>query len=71
MSSSKKLTCKVTLQQVFICLRPRPAPVHTVYVYTVYLFSQGKGGGKGEGGERLTQGGRAQHDFSLAWLEAA
>jgi hypothetical protein len=38
----KKLTCKGTLQQVFICLRPRtPYPS-----FTVYLFTQE--GGKGE-----------------------
>ncbi len=42
----KKLTCKGTLLQVFICQRPRtlfpppPTHTHTVYVYTVYLFTQ-------------------------------
>ncbi len=47
----KQLTCKGTLRQVFICLRPKtpyppPAPpsIHTVYVYTVCLFKQGRGG---------------------------
>jgi hypothetical protein len=49
MSSSKKLTCKGTLRQVFVCLRPRtpyrPPPLHTVYVYTVYLFTQWRGEG--------------------------
>ncbi len=50
-SSSKKLTCKGTLRQVFICLRPRTPypPLHNVYLYTVYLFTQGRGEGGGEG----------------------
>jgi hypothetical protein len=46
MSSSKKLTCKGTLRQVFICLKlrnPYP-PLHTVYVYTVYPLQTKKGG---------------------------
>jgi hypothetical protein len=33
----KKLTCKRTLRQVFICLRTRTTPpplLHTVYMYT-------------------------------------
>jgi hypothetical protein len=49
MSSSKKLTCKETLRQVFNCLRlgtPNPSLTHCiVYVYTVYLFTQGRGDG--------------------------
>jgi hypothetical protein len=58
-----KFTCKGTLRQVFICLRPRtpyPPPKYcSVYVYTVYLFIQGRGlGGGGElnqrEGERAT-----------------
>ncbi len=52
MSSYKKLTCKGTLRQVFICLRPPPLlwphtpppphPLHTVhvYVYTQYTYSR-------------------------------
>ncbi len=44
MSSSKKLTCKGTLGQVFICLRPRTP--YTLYVYTVYLFTHGRGEGR-------------------------
>ncbi len=50
MLSSKKLTCKGTLRQVFIYLRPRtpyPPSYHTVYVYEAYLFTQGMGGGGG------------------------
>jgi hypothetical protein len=48
----KKLTCKVTLRRVFICLRPRtpyPPPPYTLYMYivhTVYLFTQGRGRGE-------------------------
>jgi hypothetical protein len=59
MPSSKKLTCKGTLRQVFFCLRPRityPSPLlHSVNVYAVYLFTQGGGGG----------GGRAEPERSL------
>jgi hypothetical protein len=48
MSSSKKLTCKGTLRQVFIRAQsPKPPPLPIVYVNTVYLFIQ-EGG---EGGE--------------------
>ncbi len=56
----KKLSCKGTLRQVFICRRPRttyPPPAqctHTVYVYKVDLFTQGRGEG-GEGGESWTR----------------
>ncbi len=50
----KKLTCKGTLRQVFICLRPRtphqPPPLHTVYVYT---SSHRDGGGVIEPERRL------------------
>jgi hypothetical protein len=44
----KKLTCKGTLGQVFICRRPRtpyPPPLHIVYVYTV-LINTGQGRGE-------------------------
>jgi hypothetical protein len=53
MSSSKKLPCKGTLRQVFICIggpEPHtpipPPPLKTVYVYSVYstLIHTGKGG---------------------------
>ncbi len=44
----KRLTCKGTLRQVFICLRPKtpypPPLLHNVYEYTVYLFKAGRGG---------------------------
>ncbi len=43
----KQWTCKGTLRQVFVCLRPRtsyhPPSLHTVDVYTVFLFTQGRG----------------------------
>jgi hypothetical protein len=51
MLSSKQLICKGTLWQVFICLRPKTSPSHTVCVYKVYLFTQETGGG----GERVEQ----------------
>jgi hypothetical protein len=45
----KKLTCKVTLRQVFICLRPRTpyhhSITHCIRVY-LYLFTRGKGEGR-------------------------
>jgi hypothetical protein len=46
--SSKKLTYKGTLRQLFICLRPKtpePPPLtHCIlFVYTVYLFTQRTG----------------------------
>ncbi len=51
MPSFKKLTCKGTLRQVFICLRlrtPYPPPLHIVCMYTVNLFTQGRGRGGGK-----------------------
>ncbi len=68
-SSSKKLTCKGTLRQVFLCLRPTtpcPSPLHTVYVYTVYLFTQGRGRVKPERweGQQFSKLGRKyRHDW--------
>jgi hypothetical protein len=75
----KKLTCKGTLRQVFICLRPDPllwplTPAYTlpVYVYAVYLFTQGRGeGGRVESerrleGQQFTKlGQKNQHDYKL------
>ncbi len=43
----KKLTCKGTLRQVFICLRP---PLHTVYILYTYSHREGV-----EGWEELNQ----------------
>ncbi len=66
MSSSKKMTCKGTLRQVFICLFPRtsyppPPPIHTVCVYTVYLFTR-------EGGD-LNQREGERGNSSQSWVE--
>ncbi len=59
----KTFTCKGTLRQVIICLRPPPLlwPIPplthcTVYVYTVYLFTQGRGEGGGGEPERRLEG---------------
>ena len=51
MSQSKKLTCKGTLRQVFICLRP---PLHTVYILYTYSHREGvEGWGRVEPKRRL------------------
>jgi hypothetical protein len=46
----KQFTCKDTLRQVFICLRPRtpypPSPPYTLYVQ--YTYSHREGGRRGE-----------------------
>ena len=65
----KKLTCKGTVRQVFICLRPRtpyPPPFHTVY-----LLTKGRGGEGGrveperrlEGHQFTTLDRKYQHDW--------
>jgi hypothetical protein len=61
MSSSKKMTCKGTLRQVFICLRPRtpypPPPVthNTCIQHTsTSLHREGWGGGTVEPEIRAT-----------------
>ncbi len=48
-SSSKKLACKGTLRQVFICLRSRtpsstPPPPYTLYLCKQYSYSHREGG---------------------------
>jgi hypothetical protein len=76
MSSSKKLTCKGTFWQVFICLRPcmpyTPPPLtHCKSVYSTYTYSdrKGRGGGRVEPekrleGQQFTKLGREhQHDW--------
>jgi hypothetical protein len=46
MSLSNKFTCKGTLQQVYICLRPRTPypPSYTLYKCIQYTYSHKKGG---------------------------
>ncbi len=72
MSSSKKLTCKGTLRQVFICLRPRtpPQPPYTLYTCMLILIHTGRGGGRVEPERRLefTKLGRKyQHERLYLW----
>ncbi len=54
----RKLTCKGTLRQVFICLSLRTPypPLHIVYVYTVYCIYSHKEGGGGVRPERREEG---------------
>ncbi len=72
MSSSKKLTCKETLRQVFICLRPRtPTPLlYTLYMCIQDLFTQGrrergkvKPERRGEGKQFTKLGWKYQYDW--------
>jgi hypothetical protein len=47
----KVLTCKVTLRQVFICLRPRTPyspPPYTLYLYVQNIYSHREGERGGE-----------------------
>jgi len=73
MLSSKKLTFKDTLRQVFICLRPRtpypPHTLHTVYVYALQQTYSHRAGGRGVEPERRLErqqvtklGRKYQHD---------
>ncbi len=66
MSSSKKLTCKETLWQEFICLRPRtpfsPPPRIPVFSILIHTGKGGRGGrveperrGEGHRGEYITK----------------
>ncbi len=80
MSSCKKLTCKGTLRQVFICLRPPPLLVFclgwSVYIFTQKRQKRGTGGGRVEperrgegqqGGVEITNlGWKYQHDWTYA-----
>jgi hypothetical protein len=62
MSSSEKWTCKRTLQQVLICLRPRtpypPSLRHCIRVYSILIHTWKRGRGGGEGG--VEQEGRSK-----------
>jgi hypothetical protein len=48
-SSSKKMTCKGTLRQVFFCLRPRTPhpPPYSLNTCIQYTYSHREGGGRG------------------------
>jgi hypothetical protein len=77
-SSSKKLTCKETLRQVFICLKsrtPYPSP-YTLYTCIQYSYSHREGGRrveperKGKGQQLTTLGWKYPHDWMYArnWM---
>jgi hypothetical protein len=73
MSSSKKLTCKGTLKQVFICLRPRtpypPPPTHyTFYRRIQNTYLKGKVGGKELNQKEGERGNRGEYR-SQSWVE--
>jgi hypothetical protein len=59
-SHLKKLTCKGTLRQVFICLSYIPLPLHTVYVHVLIHI--------GDGGE-LNQREGERGNRSQSWVE--
>ncbi len=70
MSPPKKLTCKGTLRQVFICVRTgTPYPLtHSIRVYSILIYT-GKGGGRNHAerleGQQFTKLGRK---YQLDWL---
>jgi hypothetical protein len=67
-SSKKKLTCKGTLRQVFICLRPEThtPPPHSIREKCMkYAYSHREGGG----GEELNQREKERGDRSQSWVE--
>ncbi len=78
-----KLTCKGTLRQVFICLRPppivlTPPPSHTVYCIRIYsiLIHTGKGGRGGRDeperrleGQQFTKLGR-KYQHGLLYIQS-
>ncbi len=73
-SSTKKITCKLTLRQVLISLRPRtpyppppPPYTHCIRVYSIQnLVTQRRGGGVEP--ERRLEGNRGQYR-SQSWVE--
>jgi hypothetical protein len=66
MSSPKKLACKVTLRQVFICLMPRTLPpplTHCIRVYSIFIHKGKVGGGE------LNQREEGRGNSSQSWIE--
>ncbi len=69
----KKLTCKGTLRQVFICLTPRapfsPTPfTHCIRVYSILIHTGKEGGGRVDRGEGEGQQGRGEGLKKPEWL---
>jgi hypothetical protein len=68
MSSSKKLTCRGTLWQVFLSEAPSPPkphtppPPYTLYTCILYTYSHREGGGRLEGHQFTRLGKKYQHD---------
>jgi hypothetical protein len=58
MSSSKKITCKETLRQMFICLRPRTpySLPYELYTCIQYTYSDREGGRREVEPERRFEG---------------
>ncbi len=70
----KKLSCKGTLRQVFICLRlfqqnPIPPPPYTLYTYLQYTYSHGGGGEGGELNQREWERVNRGEYGSQSWVE--
>ncbi len=66
----KKLACKRTLRQVFICLSEAqtpipPPPSYTLYVCIQYSYSHREGGSRGE----LNQREGVRGNSSQSWVE--
>ncbi len=66
----KKLACKGTLRQVFICLRPRTPYTHCIRVYSILIHTEKRG--RGFGLERKLErqqftklGRKYQHDWLI------
>ncbi len=68
MSSSKKITCKETLRQMFYlseAQNPIFPALRTVYVYTVYCTYSDREGGGG----KLNQREGSRGNISQCWVE--